>query len=221
MIRLFRKALATIRQERDERGAYMVFLMYASHLLGLLRGLLYRVLYFANISGFLFAMQGSSKIEIFHKRASVRIGKFVFIRKNASLRVDYDGDLMLGDYVFINDNCNINCVNRVHIGARTKIAPNVCINDHDHDYKGVSGGRLLKGEVIIGNNVWIGSNVVVLRDTVIGDNAVIAAGSVVKGHVEPNTLFYNRRETRHIPIPSGSEAAAAAQPTPSGRGGAG
>ena len=96
-------------------------------------------------------------------------------------------------YVFINDNCNINCVEEVYIGEYTKIAPNVCINDHDHNYKHEGDQHLIKTPVRIGKNVWIGANTVILRGTTIGDNAVIAAGSVVKGHVEANTVYYNKR----------------------------
>ena len=122
------------------------------------------------------------------------IGAFVFIRKNASFRIDLNGELIIGEKVFINDNCNINCVKRIVIGKQTKIGPNVSINDHDHNYKKIENEHLLTGEVIIGENVWIGSNVVILRNTTIGDNAVIAAGSVVKGFVPANTLFLQNRE---------------------------
>lgn len=101
--------------------------------------------------------------------------------------------------MFINDSCHINCVHRISIGKLTKIAPYVSINDHDHNFKHLAGDHLLKGEVIIGENVWIGSNVVILRDTFIGDNAVIAAGSIVKGHVPANTVFLNPREKSYIP----------------------
>lgn len=34
-------------------------------------------------------------------------------------------------------------------------------------------------KVIVGNNVWVGSNVVLLKGCEIGDNSVIAAGAVV------------------------------------------
>ena len=122
------------------------------------------------------------------------------MRKNVSLRIDFDGQLFLGEKVFINDNCTINCVNKISIGKHTKIAPNVCINDHDHNYKNVSNQHLVKGEVVIGENVWIGSNVVILRNTHIGNNAVIAAGSVVKGNVPANTLFLNKKEEKLLPF---------------------
>ena len=41
---------------------------------------------------------------------------------------------------------------------------------------------------MIGTGVWLGSNVVVLGPCVIGDNAVVAAGSVVAKNVEANTI---------------------------------
>lgn len=47
---------------------------------------------------------------------------------------------------------------------------------------------LSKGPVIIGNNVWIGLNVIVLPGVKIGDGAVIGAGSVVSKSVEPYAI---------------------------------
>lgn len=199
MLGFLNKVIKVISAECGTRGIYITFLMNLSHIVGLVRGLLYKLIYVRNVKGSLFFMQSNSRIEIFNLRSTVKMGKFVFIRKNASIRVDFDGKLTVGDNVFINDNCNINCVKRISIGEHTKIAPNVCINDHDHNYKHENDDHLLKGEVLIGKNVWIGANVVILRDTFIGDNAVIAAGSVVKGNVLPNTLFLNRRENKHIP----------------------
>lgn len=192
------KIIKTIQSQCKERGILITLLMNFSHVIGIMRGLFYKFLYRRNISSSIFSLQANSRIEVFNKHSKVNIGKFVFIRKNASIRIDYNGKLDIQDYVFINDNCNINCVNKITIGKNTKIAPNVCINDHDHNYKGITDEHLLKGEVIIGENVWIGSNVVILRNTVIGDNTVIAAGSIVKGNVPSNTLFVNKRENTFI-----------------------
>lgn len=198
MISISKKIVRTLVTEGRNRGIYFTILMNISHLIGVLRSFFYKIIYFWNIKCSIFSLQANSRIEIFNKNAKVNIGKFVFIRKNASFRIDFNGVLNIEEKVFINDNCNINCVNKVSIGKNTKIAPNVCINDHDHNYKNLEDNHLIKGEVIIGENVWIGSNVVILRDTVIGDNVVIAAGSVVKGQVPSNTLFANKRENVSI-----------------------
>lgn len=198
MIKVFKKIIQTIVAESHNRGLYFTILMNISHVIGALRGAFYKTIYFRNIKCSIFFLQANSKIEIFNKGSKVNIGKFVFVRKNASIRLDFDGVLDIEEKVFINDNCNINCVNRISIGRSTKIGPNVCINDHDHNYKNPADSHLVKGEVKIGKNVWIGSNVVILKDTVIGDNTVIAAGSVVKGRIPSNTLFVNKRENMCI-----------------------
>ncbi|MEH7096677.1 acyltransferase [Neobacillus vireti] len=196
MIYFVKKVITVLEMDFKKRGIFITIIMNLSHLIGILRGLFFKLLYPKNIKSSIFSLQRCSQIEIFNKNVKVNIGKFVFIRKNTSIRVDYNGQLNIGKNVFINDNCNINCVNRITIGKNTKIAPNVCINDHDHNYKNTSNDHLIRGEVIIGENVWIGSNVVILRDTQIGDNAVIAAGSVVKGNVPANTLFVTKRENK-------------------------
>lgn len=194
-----RKVVASINAQIRARGKYIAFMMNLIHFVGVIRGLLNQIMYLKNIKSSVFFLQANSRFEIFNKNSKVHIGKFVFIRKNASFRIDFNGFLDIGEKVFINDNCNINCVNKVTIGRHTKIAPNVCINDHDHNYKDLSSQHLSVGEVIIGENVWIGSNVVILKDTIIGNNAVIAAGSVVKGYIPENTLFVNKRNNQLIP----------------------
>lgn len=45
-----------------------------------------------------------------------------------------------------------------------------------------------KGDVIIGNDVWIGMNTLILSGVEIGDGAVIGAGSVVFKNVEPYSI---------------------------------
>lgn len=68
--------------------------------------------------------------------------------------------------------------------------------DHDHDFRGLeimNGNKFKEAEIIIGNNVWIGANVTILKGTKIGDNAVIAAGSVLVGEVPENSVAYNKK----------------------------
>ena len=42
--------------------------------------------------------------------------------------------------------------------------------------------------------MWIGANVLILRGTTVGDNAVIAAGSVLRGEVPANTVYYTKQQ---------------------------
>ena len=45
------------------------------------------------------------------------------------------------------------------------------------------------GGVIVGNNVWIGSNVILLKGCEIGDNSVIAAGAVVDKMIPAYSIY--------------------------------
>lgn len=47
----------------------------------------------------------------------------------------------------------------------------------------------MKGDTIIGNDVWIGQNVTILPGVHIGDGVIIGANSVVGSNVEPYTII--------------------------------
>lgn len=46
-----------------------------------------------------------------------------------------------------------------------------------------------KGDIVIGNDVWIGRECVIMPGTRIGDGAIVAARSVVTGEIPPYTVF--------------------------------
>lgn len=125
-------------------------------------------------------------------KANVFIGKELVTRTNVSLRAQ-EGTVKIGDKCFLNSNVSITSMEEISIGDGCQIANNVVIVDHDHDYKN-SLSNFTKERVVIGNHVWIGANCVILKGANIGDNCVIAAGSVVKGEVPANTLYYQKRE---------------------------
>lgn len=53
---------------------------------------------------------------------------------------------------------------------------------------GITGHPMSRGDVIIGNDVWIGQNASILSGVTIGDGAVIAAHSVVSRDVAPYSI---------------------------------
>lgn len=99
--------------------------------------------------------------------------------------------------ISIGDNCRLNgayihAQESIKIGDNCVIASGVNIidsNGHQTKSNNRTVGRDKPIGIIIGNNVWIGLNVIVLKGSVIGDNAIIAAGSVVRGEVPPNTIY--------------------------------
>ncbi|MCM1458712.1 MAG: acyltransferase [Bacteroides sp.] len=123
----------------------------------------------------------------------------VNISKNCRICVRDGATLKIGAGIFMNDGCQIICRDKISIGNNVQFGQNVLIFDHDHDYKaegGVAEGKFKCGEIEIGNNVWIGANSVILRNTKIGDNCVIAAGSVIKGSYGDNVLIVQKRDER-------------------------
>ena len=131
--------------------------------------------------------------EVKIKDGTARFGKEQITRGNAVFRVE-GGELIIGDKCFFNQNVSITCKKKIVIGDRCQIANNVVIVDHDHAGS-ENWGSYVETPVTIGNDVWIGANVVIMRGTTIGDKAVIGAGSIVKGEVPAGKVFYQKRET--------------------------
>jgi chloramphenicol O-acetyltransferase type B len=52
-------------------------------------------------------------------------------------------------------------------------------------YKGAENGYLAKGDTVIGNDVWIGTEAMIMPGITIGDGAVIASRAVVTKDVPP------------------------------------
>ncbi|MDY2800011.1 MAG: DapH/DapD/GlmU-related protein, partial [Fusobacterium mortiferum] len=51
-------------------------------------------------------------------------------------------------------------------------------------------------KIKIGNNVWIGSNSVILKGVIIGNNVVIGAGSIVTKNIENKIIYLNKKEVK-------------------------
>ncbi|QCK15917.1 CatB-related O-acetyltransferase [Mangrovivirga cuniculi] len=93
-------------------------------------------------------------------------------------------------------------VNSVNIGSFCSIARNVSIQEFNHHFDrltsyyintNILGGKVeddiySKGDIIIGNDVWIGTQSVILSGAKIGNGAIIAANSVVNGEIPPYAI---------------------------------
>ena len=76
----------------------------------------------------------------------------------------------------------------IEIGDNVTIAPDVLILSHDGSTKSVVGYSKC-GNVIIGNNVFIGAKSVILPNTKIGNNVIIGSNSVISGEVPDNVVI--------------------------------
>lgn len=104
----------------------------------------------------------------------------------------YIGNAIIGSDVSIGRGSYINSgfVMSARIGEYCSIAYNVVIGPTEHNVSritspyeakalGLSSTTKNAAAPIIGNGVWIGANVIVLRGIIIGERSIIAAGAVV------------------------------------------
>lgn len=99
------------------------------------------------------------------------------------------GDITIGEDCVINAGCVLYSGNGLRIGDRVAVAANCTFAPVNHGYADRSvpiraqGFKPSKGGIIVGHDVWIGANCVLLDGAVLGEGCVIAAGSVVRGRV--------------------------------------
>lgn len=128
------------------------------------------------------------------------IGKNFMCDRNVCIE-SCGGKITIGDNVFLNSNVKVVSMEDIQIDNRAIIAPNVCIYDHDHNYRGKNKiGDYVVGKIHIGNNVWIGASSIILKSADLGSECVIGAGCVVKERIPNNSIFIQKRENRTILI---------------------
>ncbi|MCL2715602.1 MAG: sugar O-acetyltransferase [Alphaproteobacteria bacterium] len=98
-------------------------------------------------------------------------------------------EIRVGRNVFVNQNCTFYDLGGLDIGDDVMIGPNVSLITAGHPLQPSRRRQETIGNpILIGNNVWIGTGAIVIGGVSVGDNAAIAAGSVVTRSVAANTL---------------------------------
>jgi len=105
-------------------------------------------------------------------------------------RCDYGSNIEVGDNFFANYNLIILDVAKVTIGNNVFIAPNVAIYTAGHPVHPTARNSMYEYgiPIDIGDNCWIGGNVVICPGVKIGSGSVIGAGSVVTKDVPENVI---------------------------------
>lgn len=151
---------------------------------------LWGIQYGKNISfrgNMLFYRDPHSVIEIGSNCSFNSSSRFNFrgINHRCILQTSYDGKIIIGN------NCGFSGVSivsniGVFIGDNVMCGTNVIIgdrNDHEDLYP-----QFKPAPITIGNNVWLGMNVVIMKGVTIGDNVIIGANSVVTRDVPSNVI---------------------------------
>jgi virginiamycin A acetyltransferase len=130
---------------------------------------------------------------------NVNIGQRVSISK-----CELNGNITIGNNTSINGpNTDIHSkINSVKIGNFCSIARNVSIQEYNHRFNNVTSyfikhhifGEVWtdeidsKGDIEIGNDVWIGTQCIILSGAKIGNGAVIGANSLVINEIPPYAI---------------------------------
>jgi len=143
----------------------------------------------------------------FHQKTMFTGKGTIKISSNSSFGVDVGGKylhnycevqarfkeslIIIGENVASNNGLLIISAERIEIGNDCLIGKDVQMIDFDAHGLALSERRNSIGKVkpiVIGRNVWIGNNVIILKGTEIGDNSVIGAGAVVTGGKFPASV---------------------------------
>jgi len=129
-----------------------------------------------------------NKIDELIKDILAKTGDSVFIEQ--PFHCDYGKNIEIGNNFFANYNCTILDVGKVIIGENVQFAPNVSLYTAGHPIHPDSrnSGYEYGIGITIGDNVWLGGNVVVNPGVHIGNNVVIGAGSVVTKDIPDNMV---------------------------------
>ena len=123
------------------------------------------------------------------------IGCFTFIViDNSKSKSNIESYVKIGSNTYIGELNNIRAAGgAIVIGDNCNVSQHVSIVASNHKYKQgdiINNQRWdeTKHSVYIGNDVWIGANVIILPGVKIGDGAIVGAGTVVTKDVDSNTV---------------------------------
>ena len=165
-----------------------IFLWHVLRIITLPKILLYRVIYKVRFPF------GS----IIHWYPKIRYGKLMSFGKNFQLwrlcRLQWK--IQIGERFFMNEFWTISagCTSNswVIIGDNVMIGPFLFLVSWDHGFSHWENFNVSNGwkhaDIQIGDNVWIGARVTILKWVKIGDNVVLWAGSVVTKDIPSNSL---------------------------------
>lgn len=141
----------------------------------------------------------STTVQFSELCGNIKIGKRSLINKTK-----LDGKVSVGNNTTINGpGTEIYSIEYpITIGSFCSIARGTAIQEHNHDMKSITTyfikyrvfeekygvDAISRGGITIGNDVWIGTQSVILTGVTIGDGAIVAANSVVTSDVPPYAI---------------------------------
>ncbi len=103
----------------------------------------------------------------------IRSPKFNPVR----IHIEKSSNLTLGNQVFLNFGVHLSCSKEIRIGNHVDFGEDCLIIDND--FHSLDNSKPKVEPILINDNVWIASRVIILKGVSIGEGSVIGAGSVI------------------------------------------
>ena len=110
------------------------------------------------------------------------------VRVFPPFNINYGLTTRFGRDSFVNFGCTFLALSGITIGEGAFIGPHCVLATEYHPEEPAKRHSLLTKPIVIGRNAWLGADVKVLAGVTIGENAIVAAGSVVTKDVPPDTV---------------------------------
>lgn len=129
---------------------------------------------------------------------NVTIGRGVMIRPSSYYGVGELGyGIRIGNYSSIGPHGYIGCSGKIVIGSNVMLGPKCSLFAENHNFgsqdKPIKEQGVNQKGIVIEDDCWLGSNVVVLDGVHIGRGCVIGAGTLVTRDIPPETVIYDKR----------------------------
>lgn len=128
----------------------------------------------------------------------VTIGRGVMIRPSSYYGGDLGKGLAIGDNSSIGPDAYVGCSGKIVIGKNVMFGPKCSLFAENHNFSDEnttikSQGVHQKG-IVIEDDCWIGSNVIILDGVHIGKGCVIGAGTIITKDVPNNSIVIDKRD---------------------------
>lgn len=126
-----------------------------------------------------------TKVAFYSALVSIRVNKIA--KSHGKVQAGNFKNIKIGKGVVFNDGVYIQARGKVEIGSNVVLSRNTSIFDAGLDTETLS--KHVINPVLIGNNCWLGANVIILPGVELGDDVIVAAGSVVTKSFANNLII--------------------------------
>ncbi len=110
------------------------------------------------------------------------------VRVFPPLNINYGPGVRFGNDCFLNFGCTLLAIGGITIEDDVFIGPHCVLATEYHPEDPAKRHMLLTKPIVVKRNAWLGADVKVLAGVTIGENAIVAAGSVVTKDVPDNMV---------------------------------